>query len=155
MNNLKKICFTASSGGHLEEISRLSSIRDKYESFLITEKTGFSELDFCKKVYYVKMINRKEILFLPKFIGVFIKALRILIKEKPDIIISTGALATYPVCVIGKLMKKKIVYIESFARVDSPSLTGKLMYKMADVFIVQWEEMLKFFPEAIYGGGIF
>lgn len=54
-------------------------------------------------------------------------------------------------------MKKKIVYIESFARVDSPSLTGKIMYKLklANLFIVQWEEMLKFFPNAVVGGRIF
>ena len=56
---------------------------------------------------------------------------------------------------LGKLAKKKIIYIESFARVDSPSLTGKLMYKVADIFIIQWEELKQFFPNAIYGGGIF
>ena len=52
-------------------------------------------------------------------------------------------------------MRKKIIYIESFARVDNASLTGKLFYKIADVFIVQWEELLKIYPKAIYGGGIF
>ncbi len=78
-------------------------------------------------------------------------------KEKPDVIISTGALATVPFCIAGKLMKKKVIYIESFARVDSPSLTGKIMYKLklADLFIVQWVEMLQFFPKAVVGGRIF
>jgi len=76
-------------------------------------------------------------------------------KERPSCIISTGALATYPICIIGFIMRIKIIYIESFARVDSPSLTGKLMYKFADLFIVQWEEMLEVYPKAKYGGGIF
>ena len=150
-----KICFAASSGGHLEEISRLKEIEKKHESFLVTEEGGFQELDFCDKVIHVKQINRKEILFVPKFILLFLRSYGILKKEKPDVIISTGALASYPICRLGKKMGKKIVYIESFARVDTPSLTGKLMYKIADVFIVQWEEMLQFFPNATYGGGIF
>lgn len=152
---IKKICFAASSGGHLEEISRLKDIASQYDSFLLTEKGGFNEINFCDKTIYVSQINRKEPLFLFKFIGLFARSLHILIKEKPDCIISTGALATYPICLLGKMAKKKIVYIESFARIDSPSLTGKLMYKVADIFIIQWEELKQFFPKAIYGGGIF
>jgi len=112
-------------------------------------------LKFCEKTYYVSRINRKEIAFIPKFIGTFVKSLYILIKEKPDVIISTGALATFPVCLLGKILRKKIIYIESFARVETASLTGKLVYPFADEFIVQWEEMLLIYPKAKYGGGIF
>jgi UDP-N-acetylglucosamine:LPS N-acetylglucosamine transferase len=75
--------------------------------------------------------------------------------EKPDCIISTGALATFPICIFGKLFGKKVIYIESFARVDECSLTGKLMKGVADLYIVQWEELLQFVPNAVYGGGIF
>ena len=151
----EKICFTSSSGGHLEEISRLKDIAEKYEHFLLTEKSSFSQNSFGKKKYYVPQTNRREILFIFKFIYILINSLIILIKEKPTIIISPGSLATLPICILGKLLKKKIIYIESFARCDKPSLTGKLMYKHADLFIVQWKEMLEFYPNAIYGGGIF
>ena len=150
----KKICFTASSGGHLEEVSKLAVIQEKYESFLVTEKNDFMVQTFCKNVYFVNQINRKEAFFFAKFFNVCFQSLHILIKEKPDTIISTGALTTYPLCLFGKIMGKKIVYIESFARVDTASLTGKFMYRIADLFIVQWEEMLEIFPKAIYGGGI-
>ena len=150
-----KVCFTASSGGHLEEISRLNEISEKYDHFLITEKSSFSQNNFGKRKYYVPQTNRKEILFIFKFVILFIRAFQILLKEKPDVIISTGALSTYPICMVGKLFKKKIVYIESFARCDKPSLTGKLMYKHADIFIVQWKEMLELYPKALYGGAIF
>lgn len=151
----KKVCFAASSGGHLEEIAGLKEMAKKYDSFLLTEKGNFREPDMCEKTYYVAQINRKELLFLPKFVWLFIRSFVILLKEKPDYVVSTGALATYPICILAKMMKKKVIYIESFARVDGPSLTGKLMYGKADLFIVQWEEMLQFFPNAIYGGGIF
>lgn len=156
-NKKEKVCFLASSGGHLEEISRLVEIEEKYDNFLVTEKGKFEELHFGKKVIYVYQINRKEILFPFKFIGLILKAFKILLKEKPTVLISTGALATVPFCIVGKLLGKRVVYIESFARVDTPSLTGKIIYKLklANLFVVQWEDMLKYFPEAIVGGRIF
>jgi UDP-N-acetylglucosamine:LPS N-acetylglucosamine transferase len=151
----QKICFTASLGGHLDELIKLVDLGEQFEIFLITEKGGFIESNFCKSVYYMLQMNRKEILFIPKFIINTFRIFFILLKEKPHYIISTGALVTFPVCLLGKLMGKRIIYIESFARVDTVSLTGKLMYRIADLFIVQWEELLKVFPKAVYGGGIF
>ena len=150
-----KICFAASSGGHLEEISRMRPIAENYDSFLLTERGASDTSDFVKRVYLVNQINRKEWSFLFKFIGLCFNSIRILNKEKPDCIISVGALATYPICLFAKLRGTKVIYIESFARVDCPSLTGKLMYKIADLFIVQWEELLEVFPKAMYGGRIF
>lgn len=150
----KKICFTASSGGHLEELSRLSALVRK-EDFVLTETGKFVSVNWCDKVKYMPQINRKEAMFLFKFIWLFISSFVLFIKEKPDVIVSTGALVTFPIGLIAKMFGKKIVYIESFARVDNPSLTGKLYYKIADVFIVQWEDMLKFYPHAVYAGGIF
>lgn len=152
---INKICFTASSGGHLEEISRLKEIEKKYDSFLFTEENHFCELEFCEKVYYTKQIRRHEFWFPIRYLVLFVKSFIILMKEKPDCIISTGALVTYPICVLGKMLGKKIIYIESFARVDQISTTGKCMKKIADLFIVQWEELLAFFPGAVYGGSLF
>lgn len=155
MHKNLKIAFIASSGGHLEEISRLKQIEEKYDSILITEKSGFKLSNFGNKVYYIPQINRREILFIPKFIFLYFKALFLLKKEKPDFIITTGALAAYPFCVIGKILGIKLVYIESFARVHRPSLTGRLLYNSADLFVVQWEDMLELYPKSVLGGGIF
>lgn len=152
---MNKVCFAASSGGHLEEIASLKEVAEGCESFLLTEKGNFRGLDFCDKVVSVSQINRKEPLFVIKFLNLWITSLFILLKEKPDCIISTGALVTFPICVLGKFMKKKIIYIESFARVGEPSLTGKLMYHFADLFIVQWKDMLQYFPNAVYSGSVF
>ena len=58
-------------------------------------------------------------------------------------------------CIIRKIFRKKLIYIESFAKVNTPTLTGKLIYKFADQFYVQWRDMLKIYPEAIYRGGIY
>lgn len=153
---MSKCCFAASMGGHLEEIACLKEIaKTSDESFLVTEKGGFQEINFCGRTRHVLQINRKELLFGVKFIILLFQSLAILLRENPDVVISTGALATFPICFLAKIMGKKVIYIESFARVDEPSLTGKLMYPVADLFIVQWKEMMKFYPNAIYGGGIF
>ena len=79
----------------------------------------------------------------------------IFIRENPDIVITTGVLAMIPICLLAKIFRKKLIYIESFAKVSSSTETGKLMYKLADQFYVQWKSMLNIFPDAIYIGGIY
>lgn len=151
---MKKVCFTASSGGHFEQLTMLNPLIKKYQSFVITEKTNY-EINLKEQIYYVDQINRHEKSFLFKFIKLFIKSLKIYLKEKPDVIISLGALSTFPICIIGKFFGKKVIFIESFAKVTSPTLTGKLVYKFADLFIVQWEDLKKIYPKSTYGGGIY
>lgn len=155
MDKHKKICFVSSSGGHWEELMCLGDIAKENDSFYVTEDGGQISDSSKENIYLVPQINRHEKKFIFKFISLFAKANKILRKEKPDIIITTGALASYPFCVLGKLSRKKIIYIESFARVYEKSLTGKLVYPFADLFIVQWESMLKCYPKAEYKGGIF
>ena len=151
----KKICFAASSGGHFEQIMMLKPLMEKYDSFLLTEKTLYNTKEDNRKIYYVHQINRHEKSVIFKMILDSFKAFFILIKERPDVIITTGVLAVIPMCMLAKLFRKKVVYIESFAKITSPTQTGKLMYKIADRFYVQWESMLEFYPKAIYLGGIY
>lgn len=152
---MKKICFLASSGGHFEQLMMLKPLMHKYESFIMTEKTQYSVADKEIKQYFLSQINRREIAFLFKIIINTIKSLSVFLKEKPDIVISTGVLATIPMCIIAKIFRRKLIYIESFAKINSPTLTGKFLYRFADEFYVQWEEMLKVYPKAIYKGGIY
>ena len=152
----KKICLISSSGGHFEQLLMLQKLKDKNDIFIVTEKTKYNKKD-NKINYYVKQVNRKEIMFIPKMIMILFKSLYILLKEKPDVIISTGVLACIPMLFLGHLFKKKVIYIESFAKINSPTMTGKLVYKRnwANQFYVQWESMLEFYPKAIYKGGIY
>lgn len=151
---MKKVCFTASSGGHFEQLSMLSPLMKQYKSFIITEKTDY-KINLKEQIYYVEQINRREKLFLIKLIKLFIMSFKIFFKENPDVIISLGALSTFPICLIGKVFGKKVIFIESFAKVNSPTLTGKLVYKFADLFIVQWEDLKNIYPNSTYGGGIY
>lgn len=150
-----KICFTSSTGGHFEQLMMLKPLMNKYETIIVTEKSKYSVESKEYKTYYLSQVNRKEKSFLLKMVINSGKSIIILLTEKPDVIISTGALATIPLCLFGKLFRKKIIFIESFAKINSPTLTGKLIYKFADQFYVQWEEMKQIYPNAIYKGGIY
>ncbi|HAC04233.1 MAG TPA: UDP-N-acetylglucosamine--LPS N-acetylglucosamine transferase [Eubacterium sp.] len=84
-----------------------------------------------------------------------IVAWKVLRKEKPDLIISCGAAVAVPFFYLGKLFGAKTIYIEVFDRIDASTVTGKLVYPIADKFIVEWEEMLDVYPKAINLGSIF
>ena len=155
MDKKIKVCFAASSGGHYEQLMMLKPLMDKYDSFVITEKTSYNSSAKGEKTYYLKQVNRKEKTFILALLINSFLSLGIFIKEKPDVIICTGVLAMIPMCLIMKLFRKKLIYIESFAKVTSATQTGKLMYKFADEFYVQWEQMKEIFPNAKYIGGIY
>ena len=151
-----KICFAASTGGHFEQLMMLKPLMKKYDSFILTEKTDYEvKNNDNMKIYKVNQVNRKQKLFVINMFINSIKSCAIFLKEKPDLVITTGVLAMIPMCLIAKLFRKKLIYIESFAKISSPTLTGKFLYKYADRFYVQWEKMLDIYPNAIYKGGIY
>ena len=150
-----KICFVSSSGGHWEELMCLRSVAAEHDALFITEAGGQAEDSALARIITLPQINRHEKGFLRHFAALFARARRILRDERPDAVVTTGALVAYPFCLWAKLMGAKVVYIESFARVKDGSLTGRLVYPMADLFLVQWEELLKVYPKAKYVGGIF
>lgn len=132
----------------------LKPLIEKYNGFIITEKTYYqTESDF--KTYKLKQINRNQLSFLPNMLYNTFASLAIFIIERPDAIVSTGVLATIPICIISKLFGRRLVYIESFAKVTTATKTGALLYRIADRFYVQWEEMLDVFPNAIFVGSIY
>ena len=81
-------------------------------------------------------------------------AFKVLRKERPDVIISSGAAVAVPFFYVGKLFGAKTVYIEVYDRIDIPTLTGKLVYPVTDKFILQWEEQKKFYKKGINLGGM-
>lgn len=150
-----KICFVASSGGHWEELMCLREIADENEAFFVTEEGGQAQESDRERIYVFPQINRKEPNFLFHFIRLMYGANKIIKKERPDLVITTGALVAFPFCLFSKLRGGKLIYIESFARVNNASLTGRLVYGFADLFLVQWKPLLEVYEKAKYVGGIF
>ena len=159
---MKKVLFISSTGGHLDELMQLKKMFNNYDYHIITEKTK-SNLSLKDKykdrvsflVYgsYTTLLHKLTYPF--KLLFNTIKSFFIYLKIKPDYIISTGAHTTGPMCLIGHLLGSKIIFIETFANSSSKSKTGSIVYKFADLFIVQWESMLEQYPNAVYGGWIF
>lgn len=152
---MKKILLTSSSGGHFEQLKVLyNALHDKYDVYIITEKTDYIKKH--DKIFLIDQINRKSFSFPFRFVKNHIKIKKYFKAIQPDIVISTGALCTISSCIIAHSAKKKVIFIESFAKIDTPTLTGKFVYKFADAFVVQWESLLKVYPKALYfGGGIY
>lgn len=152
---LKKLCFAASSGGHFYQLMMLKPLMEKYDSIIVTEKTDYKSAPDHIKTYYLRQINRREKCYLIWMLANVFASLRILWKEKPDAIVCTGVLAVLPLCLWMKLFGKKVIFIESIACTKKPTQSGKLLYKFADYFYVQWQDMIKIYPKAIYLGGIY
>lgn len=150
-----KVCFAASSGGHYEQLLMLRPLMEEYDSFILTEKTPYNSGVKGVKTHFVLQVNREEWDCWPRLMLNAIISAAVFIRERPNIVICTGVLAMIPMCLLVKIFGGKLIYIESFAKITSPTETGKLMYKVADQFYVQWETMRKFYPDAIYLGGIY
>ena len=150
-HTVPKLCLVSSSGGHWEQLQKLQPLIDKYDGFLITEKTKFPE----NAKYFMLQTDLKDKLMLPKMMVNSIRALKIWAKEKPDFVITTGTMVAYPFYLIAVLLRKKFVYIETFGRADMPTTAGKMMEKHSDLFIVQWESQVKHYKKAIYGGCLY
>ena len=148
------VLFTASSGGHLEQLLSLRSLIEEFDGVVVTEKTPYA-LDLRTRTEFLPQVNRHEAAFLPRIALNSLISIKLVFKYRPRVIVSTGALATIPLSIIGKVFGAKIVYIESFAKIDSPTLTGRVLYRFADRFYVQWPTMLEIFPDARYIGGIY
>lgn len=149
-----KLCFICSSGGHLAELlpvgRRLG--RDR-EHFWITFNNPMTENTLKDDRYY--MVHdpvRNPLIFLKLVFHSFF----LFLKERPDIVITTGAGMAVPFSIITKLFGKKLVFIESFCRTESPSLSGRALYMFADRFYVQWEQNLKHYGhKAEYSGSVY
>lgn len=155
---MKKVIFIASTGGHLAELLQLKDLFKKTEYMIVTENTK-SNLSLAKKHKRVEFLiygTKKNLLVYPfKFIANTFKSLRIFLKFKPDFVIGTGAHTCVPMFYIAKLFGKKTIYIETMANIKTKTLTGRIVYPITDLFLVQWESMLKLYPKAKYGGWIY
>lgn len=146
-----KIGLVCSHGGHLTEMDYLANAFCKYDTFYITYES--KRTNISKYKYKIKNIGYNPFRMAVGFINMFI----ILIKEKPDVLVSTGSEIAIPAFYLSKLLfKTKNVYIESFACIKKPSLTGKIVYPVTDVLFVQSISLLSFYgKKAQFGGALF
>ncbi len=136
-----KICLACSHGGHFAEMKQLMDAFEGHDYFFVTHNSEATKN--LNNAYLIKFEGwdlKGKILLIKSII----KATRILLKEKPDLIISTGGgEIAVPFCYIGKILGAKVIFIETLARIETPSGGGKLVYPIANLFLVQWKPLLK------------
>lgn len=147
-----KICLICSVGGHFKQMLKLREAWKNYDYFLVLmHKPIIDSFRRKEKVFLVTSPERNPLLFLRNIF----ESLYIFLRTRPDVVISTGAGVAIAMCYISKMFRRKVVYIEDWCIVEQPSVTGRVVYPIADLFIIQREHLKKFYPKAVFGGELF
>jgi UDP-N-acetylglucosamine:LPS N-acetylglucosamine transferase len=144
------VCLAASAGGHTSQLLKLMSSWNGHETVYVTT-TGVvrDKLKQFGHVYVVGECNRQH----PIRVGaVLLRCIRIILKEKPDVVISTGAAAGCMLCFLGKMLGSRVVWIDSITNVERISLSGRMIRPIADLFLVQWPELVRKYKSVEYVG---
>lgn len=151
--NLPKICLVSSAGGHLFHLKRLEPWWSSYPHFWVTRNSldAISMIDHQDNKYFAYFPEQRNFV---NFIKNILLAIKIIATEKPDIIVSSGAGVAPPFFFVGKLLGCKLIFIEVFDFIKYPTLSGRLIYPISDLFLVQHKLQLKPFPRARFVGSL-
>ncbi len=160
MTEKKKMLIVFGRGGHTEQLSRLVNklgSRFNYEYVIGKEdKTSEQKIKYPGKVYRVlnpRLMTDKSLFIVAlKMVPSTFGAIKVLFSTKADVVLSAGPSLAIPFFVLGKIFRKKTIFVESWVRVRHKSMTGKLVYRFSDLFFVQWPEMCEVYPKAVYAG---
>ena len=150
MTSRLNICVVSSIGGHLDEVMQLLPVIEAHDYFIVVNAEG--NLPERVEGKTVRIVHSERDW---KLLVNFWEAAKILASRRPDVIISFGAGAAVPFSLVGKLMGMKVIFVETFNSVRRPTLTGRILYRVADLFIYQWETLASYYPNGLYGGPIF
>jgi len=147
-----RVCLSASSGGHISQLLKLAQSWKGRETFFITTaEVVRANLKEYGKVYVVGECNRQHPL---KLMAVLLKSAKVIVTEKPDVVISTGAAVGCMVCFLGKLLGAKVIWIDSITNVERLSLSGRIVRYIGDLFLVQWAELAEQYNNIEYVGAV-
>lgn len=155
----RKVIFIASTGGHLNELMQVKALFNKYDYHIITEKTevdkSFKE-DYGDKMRFLIYGTKKyPFKYFFKFIANCFISLHYFFKFQPEVVVTTGTHTAVPMCYIAKMFGSKVIFIETFANRTTGTVSGRLVYPIADTFVVQWEEMQNVYPKAVCWGWLY
>lgn len=149
---MMKVALIASNGGHLTQVLQLLDAFEGHDIFFVTYfSTRDDEIRSIAPVHFCHNVVKRPYIFLWNIIWSFF----ILVKEKPEVVFSTGSEIAMPFFFWAKLLRIRSFFIETWSAVNVVSTTGRFVYRLADVFWVQWPELLPACgPKAEYHGAI-
>lgn len=131
---------------------RLENAWNEYDTFCVTtSELVRAKLQKYGKVYVIGECNRQHLL---RVVKVLLQCFKIILHERPDVVISTGAAGGCILCFIAKLVGAKVVWIDSITNVQRLSLSGRMVKDMADLFLVQWPELASQYGNVEYVGAV-
>jgi beta-1,4-N-acetylglucosaminyltransferase len=142
-----KICLVSSCGGHLTEIRALKAAYEAHDYFYVLNDRTLLPDDMQERTFFIRHSERDWLFFVNLW-----EAYKLIRKQRPHLILSTGAGPAVPFALVGKLFRVPNIFVEISAQVTEPSLTGRIMYYLADRFFYQWKTLAPHFPKATYGG---
>lgn len=144
------MALVGSSGGHLEQLLVLRDWWSDYERFWVTFRKADAESALTReKVYWCYYPTNRHVLNL---IRNTVLAARILWRERPDFVVSTGAGAAIPYFYLAKVFGCRTCFIEVYDRIDTASITGRVVYPVTDLVLLQWESQRKAYPKGVLVG---
>ena len=144
-----RIGLVSSVGGHLTELLCLRSSYEEYEHFYISnDVTQFAPPDGVR-VHTIAHAERDL-----RVVSNVAEVLRIFRVERPTVMLTTGAGPGLSAAVAARILGVRVVFVETVAAVERPSLTGILMEPLANAYFVQWPELAQGKPER-WQGNIF
>jgi len=152
-----KIAVISSAGGHLDDVLAVFDAFKDCNVFLVSYDVptlkGF-QYPGIEKLYYIKYFGASVIKVFPSLLLSCLTYLRIFLKERPQVIFSTGSEIAIPAFYIGKFFfGTKLIYLETISRTYKPTYTARLVYWISDLFLVQSESLLsKLGSKAKYAG---
>ena len=146
------IALVGSSGGHLAHLLALRPFWELHDRFWVTFRTedAVSRLE-GERVYWCHHPTNRNI---PNLLRNSALAARVLRRERPSLIVSSGAGAALPYFWLGGAMRIPSVFVEVVDRIDKPTLTGRLVQPVATTILVQWPEQLEAYPKGVLVGPI-
>lgn len=141
-----KLCLISSPGGHLTKMIKLRPWWGKHDRFWVTHRNSGQADSISKEKVIAGCFPENRNLI--NFVKNLFLALKVIMEEKPTALVSMGAGIAVPFFIIGKLFRLKTIFIETLILVPRPTLTGKLVYPISDIFIVQNKELQTFYPRA-------
>jgi len=136
----KKVLAVASGGGHWMQLLRLVPALEGYEVVFVTVLDSYRCLVPGRRFYAVGDASRWNKF---RLFALAAKLARIVCKERPDVVISTGAAPGYFAILFGHLLGARTIWVESLANVERLSLSGRLAGKHADLWLTQWPHLAR------------
>lgn len=145
-----KLLLVCTSGGHFATMSGLKSFWSLHDRVWATDlKTDTEVLKGEERVHWMPYQGPRNLL---KFVLNIPLTFNIILRERPDFIISTGASVAVNFAFIAKILGIRFAYVESISRSKKLSLSGQLVYLVGDEFYVQWPDLCRKYPKAIFRG---